>query len=68
MKRVIGEICIKRSIYIYTKLGCMEYNAPVCNHKYIQHEGKALGLHVLVVTHEYNHEYSIQASFNWFVA
>ena len=31
----------------------MEYNARVCNHKYIQYEGEARGLYVLVVTHEY---------------
>ena len=30
----------------------MEYNARVCNHMYIQHEGEARGLYVLVVTHE----------------
>ena len=37
---------------MHPKLGCMEYNARVCNHKYIQHEGEARGLYVLVVTHE----------------
>ena len=31
---------------IHPKLGCMEYNARVCNHKYIQHEGEARGLYV----------------------
>ena len=31
--------------------GLYEYNARVCNHKYIQHEGEARGLYVLVVTH-----------------
>ena len=30
----------------------MEYNARVCNHKYIQHEGEARGLYVVVVMHE----------------
>ena len=49
--------------------GCMEYNARVCNHKYIQHEGEARGLYVLVVTHECI--ILIQPSLgciNWFVA
>ena len=47
----------------------MEYNARVCNHKYIQHEGEARGLYVLVVTHECI--ILIQPSLgciNWFVA
>ena len=30
----------------------MEYNARVCNHKYIQHEGEARGMYILVATHE----------------
>ena len=47
----------------------MEYNARVCNHKYVQHEGEARGLYVLVVTHECI--ILIQPSLgciNWFVA
>ena len=38
---------------LHPKLGSMEYNARVCNHKYIQHEGEAPGLYVLVVTVQY---------------
>ena len=49
--------------------GLYEYNAFVRNHKYIQHEGEARGLYVLVVTHECI--ILIQPSLgciNWFVA
>ena len=43
----------------------MEYNAQVCNHKFIQDEGKAQELHVLRSA-----LYSIQpwGCINWFVA
>ena len=38
--------------FIHPKQGFMDNNARVSNLKYMQHEGEARGLYVLVVTHE----------------
>ena len=58
---------LSKQVICYIAKSCMEYNARVSNHKYIQHEGKVQGLYVLDVYAQV-HLQSCLWCINWHVA